>query len=162
LVQDIYRTLTGKELPDTMPPRERRTVDGVFRGPDGRIFIFELEEKQRFNEFKATTLSLYPGTKPLAFSRELWLKQCALKRKLKGGGFAKPRPPLFPGASGRHRQRAYRDALTDLLPPEHELAPTLRLADFEVRDWIFGPNAADCMAALLTERLARTQGPPPT
>ncbi len=152
LVQDIYRALTGRELPDTMPSRERRTVDGVFRGPDGRLFIFELDEKQHFNEFRATTLSLYPGTMPLAFSRDLWIKQCALKRKLEGGGFAKPRPPLFPGPNGRHRQRAYRDALTDLLPPAYDFAPTLRLADFEIRDWIFEPGAVDCLTALLAER----------
>lgn len=116
LVEDIYRALTGRELPDIMPSRERRTVDGVFRGPDGRLFIFELDEKQHFNEFRKTTLTLYPEMAPLAFSRELWIKHCALKRKLEGGGFARPRPPLFPGANGRHRQRAYRDALTDLLP----------------------------------------------
>ena len=162
LIQEIYRALTGMELPDTMPSRERRTVDGVFRGSDGRPFIFELDEKQHFNEFRKTTLSLYPGTMPLAFSRELWIKQCNLKRRLEGGGFAKPRPPLFPGTNGRHRQRAFRDALTDLLPPEYDFAPPLRLADFEIRDWLFESDAEDRMTALLTERLAGTQLPPAT
>ena len=32
LVREIYRALTECELPDTMPPREWRRVDGVFRG----------------------------------------------------------------------------------------------------------------------------------
>ena len=139
-----------------MPSRERRTVDGVLRGPDGRFFVFELDEKQHFNEFRRTTLTLYPETTPLAFSRELWIKQCALKRRLEGGGFARPRPPLFPGANGRHRQRAYRDALTDLLPPEYDFAPTFRLADFEIPDWIFGPDIEDHMSELLAGRLGCT------
>ena len=156
LVQDIYRALTGRELPDTMPPRERRTVDGVFRGPDGRFFIFELDEKQHFNAFRATTLSLYPGTMPLTFSRVLWIERCVRKRKLESGGFARPKPPLFPGENGRHRQRAFRDALTDILPSEYDFAPTLRLADFEIVDWIIGPDAVDRMAVLLAERLAPT------
>ena len=156
LVQNIYSALTGRELPDTMPPRERRTADGIFRAPDGRLFIFELDERQHFNEFRATTLSLYPRTMPLAFSPDHWFERCAQKRKLEGGSFAKPRPPLFPGTNGRHRQRAYRDALTDLLPSEYGFAPTLRLADFEILDWIFGPDATDRMTGLLAERLVRT------
>jgi hypothetical protein len=35
-----------------------------------------------------------------------------------GGGFARPRPPLSPGDGGRHRRRAFLDALADLPPPE--------------------------------------------
>ena len=155
VIQNIYRALTGREPPDTMPPRERRTVDGVFRGPTGQLFIFELDEKQHFNHFRATTLSLYHPATPLAFSRDLWIKQCALKTKLEGGGFSRPKPPLFPDANGRHQQRAYRDALTDLLPSEYNFAPTLRLADFEVSDWICAPDAEDRMAMLLPARLDR-------
>lgn len=30
------------------------------------------------------------------------------RRRLEGGGFGKPKPPLFPGDGGRHRQRALR------------------------------------------------------
>ncbi|MFH8467869.1 hypothetical protein [Streptomyces sp. NPDC017991] len=37
-----------------------------------------------------------------------------------GGGFAAPRPALFPGAGGGHRQRAFRDPLGDPLPSEHD------------------------------------------
>ena len=156
VIQNIYRALTGRELPDTMPPREWRKVDGVFRGPTGQYFIFELDEKQHFNQFRATTLSLYHRDTLLAFSRELWIKQCSLKRKLEGGGFSKPKPPLFPDANGRHQQRAYRDALTDLLPPQYDFAPTFRLADFEVSDWICAPDAEDRMAKLLAARLDRS------
>jgi len=53
------------------------------------------------------------------------------KSRLEGGGFAKPRPPLFPGVNGRHRQRAYRDVLADLLPPLHGFLPRARIGYFE-------------------------------
>jgi hypothetical protein len=42
---------------------------------------------------------------------------------------ARPCPPLFPDAGGRHLQRAFRDALADLVPLEHGWLPTLRIAD---------------------------------
>lgn len=89
----------------------------------------------------------------LGFSGDRWIEHCLKKRKLEGGGFAKPKPPLFPGENGRHRQRAFRDALTDILPSEHGFAPTLRLADSEIRDWVLGPGATDRMTALIAERL---------
>ena len=153
LVQDIYRALTGRQLPETMPPRERRKVDGVFVGPAGRPFIYEMDEKQHFNEFRETTIRLYPETVRLGFSSAQWIERCLQKRTLEGGSFAKPKPPLFPGKNGRHRQRAFRDALTDILPSEYGFAPTLRLADFEVRDWIFSPDATDRMTVLIADRL---------
>jgi hypothetical protein len=64
-----------------------------------------------------------------------------------------PKPPLFPLEDGRHRQRAYRDALADLLPAVHGWLPTLRIADFEVAEWIYRPGARRRMEQLLGERL---------
>ncbi|WP_457092568.1 hypothetical protein [Microvirga sp. P5_D2] len=62
-------------------------------------------------------------------------------------------PPLFPGEGGRHRQRAFRDALTDILAPYYGFAPTLRIADFEVKDWIDLPDRAERMRGLLSARM---------
>lgn len=75
------------------------------------------------------------------------------KTKLEGGGFAAPKPPLFPGENGRHRQRAFRDALCDILPLEHGFAPTLRIADFEVASWMHSSDAAARMERLLVNRI---------
>ena len=158
-VQDIYRVLASCRLPDTMPPRERRTVDGVFHLRSGQSFIFELDEKQHFNGFRATTLRMYPDTMRLRFSKDRWIERCLHKKKLEGGGFATPKPPLFPGENGRHRQRVFRDALSNLLPQEHGFAPTLRLADTEIRDWIFSPDAADRMTVLISDKLGETWCP---
>ena len=143
LVQDIYHRLTGLTLPETMPPRERRTVDAVLDYDDGSLQILEVDETQHFNECRALTLRSYPD-REVAFDRQAWLKRCDEKKRLEGGGFAVPRPPLFPDENGRHQQRAFRDALCDLLPPLYGFHPTARIAYFE------GPPALD---DLLSSRL---------
>lgn len=97
--------------------------------------------------------STYPDTIRLGFSKDSWIDRCLQKRKLEGDGFKMPRPPLFPNENGRHQQRAFRDALADILPQEHGFAPTLRLADSEVRDWISEPGAVGRMAQLVADRL---------
>ena len=152
LIQEIYHELTGGELPDEMPSREWRKVDGVFQTKGG-LFIFELDEKQHFNAYRSKTLSLYSENFLVGFSIDLWVNICNKKSKLEGGGFAKPRPPLFPRENGRHRQRAFRDSLTDILPSEYGFLPTLRIADFEIRDWIHESEAQYRMENLVESRL---------
>jgi hypothetical protein len=96
---------------------------------------------------------MYPRTLLVAFDRDAWLRACDAKLKLEGGGFGRPCPPLFPDVGGRHQQRAFRDALTDVLPAVHGWQPTLRIADFEVVGWINSRGAKARMASLLTSRL---------
>jgi hypothetical protein len=60
---------------------------------------------------------------------------------------------MFPGENGRHMQRAFRDALCDILPSEHGFLPTLRLGDFDVGSWIERDSASERMIALLDEKL---------
>ena len=153
LFQGMYRELTGLELPETMPSRETRRVDGVLIRPGAPPCIIEVDEAQHFNAFRAATIRAYPQDVRLGFDRQLWISRSESKRRLEGGGFAKPRPPLFPGENGRHRQRAFRDALSDILPLEHGFEPTIRIADFEVRDWLTQPDARNRMAELLKPRL---------
>jgi hypothetical protein len=153
LVQEIYAELVGGErLPDAMPVRERRTVDYVLV-VDGTRRILEVDEKQHFNRFRARTLAHYADEVPVAFRVEDWIGQCAAKAKLEGGGFGRPRPPLFPGDGGRHRQRAFRDMLADVLPAVHGWLPTLRIGDFEAKAWIEALDARERMRRLLDDRL---------
>lgn len=149
LIQAIYRDLTKLELPDVMRSVERREVDAVLEIDGQPARILEVDERQHFNEFRAKTLRHYVGNVPVAFDATVWIDRSEQKSRLEGGGFAKPKPPLFPGENGRHRQRAFRDALADILPPEHGLAPTLRIGDFEVKDWIFGSDSEERMQGLL-------------
>lgn len=153
LIQNIYRDLEGRELPEALPPRERRTLDAVLQRTGEPPRILEVDETQHFNAHRTATLRAYPDDAPTAFPRKLWIERCEQKRQLEGGGFARPCPPLFDGSGGRHRQRAFRDALADLVPLEHGWLPTLRVADFETRAWLHAPDAGQRMAALLRSRL---------
>ena len=155
LVSEVYSTLTDLELPPAMPPRERREVDAVIRIDGSPPRIVEIDEAQHFNQFRACTLDVYEGI-PVAFDVPAYGAGCSAKSRLEGGGFAKPKPPLFPGDGGRHRQRAFRDLLADVVPLEHGYAPTLRIAHFEVEGWIYGSGAAGEMERLLSERFAAT------
>lgn len=148
-VQAIYIDLTDAILPDEMPPRERRSIDAVLTGPDGLPRIVEVDEVQHFTPPRAKTLALYPHDTRTAFDRQVWATHAAANTKMRGGGFGRPCPPLFPEPGGRHLQRAFRDALADLLPGVNSWAPTLRIADFEVLDWLRASDADVRMKALL-------------
>lgn len=152
----IYRRLTdGMELPDEMPLRERRQIDAVIGGRGSPRRIVEVDESQHFNPYRALTLKLTRDA-DVAYPWRSWYERSLLGRAASGGGWAAPRPPLFPMAGGRHRQRAFRDALADLLPSVHGYAPTLRIADFEVAGWIWDRGAPRLMRALIDERMVAT------
>ena len=125
----------------------------MFQTISSLYFIFELDEKQHFDAYRSVTLSLYPLDLLVGFSIDIWVKTCNRKSKPEGGRFAQPKPPLFPSENGRHRQRTFRDSLTDILPSENGFLPTLRLADFEIRDLIYKPDAQDRMENLVRTRL---------
>jgi hypothetical protein len=57
-------------------------------------------------------------------------------------------------SGGRHRQRAFRDSLADLLPALHDFGPTLRLADFEVSHFLTGVDAGARLNAMIDARLS--------
>ena len=151
-VCSIYHELTGLDLPGGMPPRETGRVDAVLDDGD-RPRILEVDETQHFNRYRALTLRHYPAETGVAFPIERWIERSDTKTRLEGGGFGKPKPPLFPAEYGRHAQRAFRDMLADLIPPEHGWKPTLRIADFEVLPWIYTDAAEVKMLELLDERL---------
>jgi hypothetical protein len=150
---EIYAALTdGLQLPDAMPPGERRALDGIVDLPEGIRCILEIDEVQHFNSFRARALSLYPAGMKLAFPRDEWIRASESKRRLEGGGFARPKPPLFDMENGRHRQRAFRDSLADLLPAVHGWAPTIRLGHFELEPWIFAEDAEERFRGEFAER----------
>ena len=152
-VQRIYGVLTGLDLPQVMRPVERRKVDPVLMVGKTRR-ILEVDERQHFNRFRAATFDHYTSDNPVAFEIKDWLDLSLARNELEGGGFARPMPPLFPAPNGRHAQRAFRDALCDLLPPLHGYAPTLRIGEHEARSWVSRPDADARMHGLLSKRLA--------
>lgn len=154
VVGRIYTQLTGLVLPPQAPPRERRRLDIVLTYPDGSRQILEVDERQHFTAARATTLEHYPPGALLGFDAAAWLARSrALAGHEPGGGFARPRPPLFPGPGGRHRQRAFRDTLADLLPLEHGWLPTVRISDQEIIDATAEPDSADALRGLIAARM---------
>jgi hypothetical protein len=49
-------------------------------------------------------------------------------------------------------QRAFRDALADLLPDQHGWTPTLRIGDFEVLAWLHADDSVQRMKELLSAK----------
>jgi hypothetical protein len=132
-VRAAYQRLTGLSLPDLAPQREHRRVDAVIRYKDGSSRIFEFDERQHFTGARALTLDHYDSVR-VAFDVGAWRRRSeSLASREPGGGFARPCPPLFPGEGGRHRQRAFRDLLADILPVEHGWLPTARIHDVQAR-----------------------------
>jgi hypothetical protein len=152
LVASIYRELAGMTLPEMMPEREWRQVDGILEIKGHAPRIVEIDEPQHFNAFRSATIRRYPRNFPVAFDQQQWARWGDRVRTLSGVGFGKPRPPLFPNPGGRHLQRAFRDVLCDLLPPLFGYAPTLRIAEWEVAGWIQGRTAKQRLSELLAER----------
>lgn len=153
LIRSIYHDLTDLELPEPMPAGNWRPLDGFVSAPGAAPRVIEVDEGPQFNHYRGMTLRRYPANFPLAYDLKAWVRKSHDEPK-QGGESAKPAPPLFPGNAGRHRQRAFRDALADLLPPDHGYLPTLRIADFEVKGWIGSASAHKRMQELLEEKLA--------
>jgi hypothetical protein len=101
------------------------------------------------------TLHCYPAELRLAFDRDTWINRSLSEPQQKSGDWAAPKPPLFPNPGGRHLQRAFRDALADILPPDYGFQPTLRIADFEVQPWIGTEYARTQMEDLLNRKIPK-------
>jgi hypothetical protein len=151
-VQHIYNHLTEQHLPETMPQRELRRIDITLHYPDGSKQFLEIDETQHFNQWRSMTLDFYPDDVPVGFPKDQWKDRSDKSLKLPGGGFARPKPPLFPEQGGRHRQRAFRDMLADLLPSQYDYRPTLRVSDLEVAEWQSLPNPLQGISRALIDR----------
>jgi hypothetical protein len=96
--------------------------------------VLEVDERQHFTSSRMITLDFYIGRVQTAVDVAAWRRRCQeLGKREPGGGFARPCPPLFPDAGGRHRQRAFRDFLADALPLAHGWLATMRINDHEAR-----------------------------
>lgn len=155
LIRRMYAKLSGGlTLPPDMPVRESRAVDALVGGRGRTWQLVEIDERQHFNAYRSQTLRMYPPEVVLGFPGETWIEAGGDREPRGGGGWGAPKPPLFPMAGGRHRQRAFRDALADLLPAVHGYGPTIRIADFEVEPWIWdGRGATTKLLTIVETRL---------
>lgn len=159
LAQRVYGVLTGMVLPDVMPPRERRRLDVVLTSADGTHRAVEFDESQHFTAARAMTLAAYDHAVRVGFDITAWTRRCEQRTgREPGGGFARPCPPLFPGAGGRHRQRAFRDFLADVLPPHHGWLPTVRISDAEAKPILASTDPLSLLSELWKTKIALAAG----
>src|SRR5688500_5388223 len=79
LMCELYAELSGMELPELMPPRERRDLDIVLQRRGEPPRIIEFDETQHFNAYRAQTIRGYPRSVLVAMDRRAWLKTCDAK-----------------------------------------------------------------------------------
>ena len=90
--------------------------------------VIEVDEVQHFTSARARTFELYPKTLRLGYSLSDYI---GLVRQWNGRGdssFAHKTASDFPNPGGRQAQRAYNDALRDLLAPSFTGYPVIRIA----------------------------------
>ena len=94
-------------------------------------FIVEFEESQHFTSPRKLALSVYANEQPLGFSAERWIALCEHHD-------ARDNDPPY-----RDEQRAWYDALRDLVPSLKGLRPTVRLYARDLAWCSLDPDSRD-------------------
>jgi hypothetical protein len=122
-LEAIFLALGGQ--PAAQKGKRPIALPGDFYHAPTGTFI-ETDETQHFTSFRLRSLELYPSGTPLGFSRVLYTNLChqwaSTADKYRA---AKDATGFGPG--GRQRQRAYNDALRDLVIPSMGHPPVIRI-----------------------------------
>ena len=143
VLRRVFIALGGDE--DVL--RSKRS--GALR-PDGFIDgqLLEIDEIQHFTTPRLVTLDLYPDAAPLGFDRDDYRSLCRRWAPRGGDRYRATKPTVdFPRPGGRTAQRAYFDAVRDLVAPHVGVGPVLRIP------------APECDAALALKRLRAAKVP---
>jgi hypothetical protein len=123
VLERIYVQLGGnlEELAAAPPTR----LSGDFlHEPTGTLV--EIDEQQHFTTARLRTLRLYPDHQPLGFELDEYIALCRRHQRQADRAFAHRAARGF-GAGGRQQQRAYYDALRDLVTPAMGHPPLIRI-----------------------------------
>ena len=90
--------------------------------------LIEVDEVQHFTTARLMSFDLYPPEVPLGYDLEVYRHQVRSWRPKGDAAFAHKVAPDFPARGGRQAQRAYNDALRDLLAPTFTGHPLIRIA----------------------------------
>ena len=104
--------------------------------------LVEVDEVQHFTTARKATLDHYPEAVSLGFSLDEYRLLVARHQSEGDRAFAHKRAADFDFAGGRQAQRAYNDALRDLLAPTFTGLPVVRVA-VPTRD--YGPAVRRCL-----------------
>jgi hypothetical protein len=119
----IFEALGG----DPTAQRAKRTtaLPGDFVHVRSGTFI-EVDESQHFTSHRLLTLDLYPAGALLGFDAEEYRDLCR-RWSTKSDKYRATKSAVGFGEGGRQRQRAYHDALRDLVAPEMGRPPVIRV-----------------------------------
>jgi hypothetical protein len=120
----IVRALNGDIAALAAKTRGSTRVDFLL---EPRDVVVEYDEVQHFTSARLETLDLYPPETPLGFDLAGYTTLVKRWAAVGDKGFAHKAAAEFPGAAGRQRQRAYFDALRDLVAPHFGNGPLIRI-----------------------------------
>lgn len=123
-LDQIFSALGGDA--DSQYSRIKTALQGDYYHPDTGTFI-EVDESQHFTSYRALTLGFYPPGSALGFSLQEYTSLCEIWADRADKYFAS-KPAVAFGPGGRQRQRAYNDALRDLVTPAMGHPPLIRAA----------------------------------
>ncbi|MFW6773170.1 DUF7255 family protein [Nocardioides sp. CPCC 205120] len=119
----IFEALGGVE---TQQRAKRLTsLPGDFLHEPSGTFI-EVDESQHFTSWRLRSLDLYPPGTPLGFDLAEYRELCA-DWAPRSDRYRASKPAVGFGDAGRQRQRAYHDALRDLVVPAMGHPPLIRV-----------------------------------
>ncbi|MFC7597496.1 hypothetical protein ACFQU3_19415 [Terrabacter sp. GCM10028922] len=120
----IFEALGGIEW--EMAGKRMTALPGDFVHLETGVYV-EVDESQHFTSFRLVTLNLYPETTPLGFDLPEYKRLCQ-QLAPRSDRYRRDKPAVGFGPGGRQRQRAYNDALRDLMTPAMGYAPVIRVA----------------------------------
>jgi hypothetical protein len=122
-LQTIFDALGGRT--HEQAAKRLTSLPGDFFHQESGTFI-EVDESQHFTSFRLLTLDLHPPAAPLGFDADTYRALC---REWSGRSdkYRKTKSAVGFGEGGRQRQRAYHDALRDLVTPALGHPPVLRV-----------------------------------
>lgn len=121
---EIFQALGGIEVEQAA--KRLTALPGDFLHEESGLCI-EIDEHQHFTSARALTLDLYPKDVPLGFDIHAYKALC-VEWAQKSDKYRAAKPAIGFGDGGRQRQRAYNDALRDLVTPLMGHPPLIRVA----------------------------------
>jgi hypothetical protein len=122
-LDEIFHALGGDETAQRGKTSTALTGD-LYHEPSG-TFI-EIDESQHFTSFRLATFALYPSHAPLGFDVGVYRRLCEEWRD-RSDRYRATKDAVGFGMGGRQRQRAYNDALRDLVVPTMGHPPLIRI-----------------------------------
>ena len=123
ILDTIFISLGGHH--EEQNAKRLTSLPGDFIHVESGTFV-EVDESQHFTSFRLLSLELYPMNVPLGFDLVEYRALCRAWAE-RSDKYRKNKAAIGFGDGGRQRQRAYHDALRDLVAPEMGHPPVIRV-----------------------------------